>query len=96
MYCMECYYEGQNVTNAAIINQDEVLISVQAENKNRLVVFNLETKVEQVIREPCGSLICMDFCLIPQIMDATPYYILHTGEGLELVNTEKRKTYQLA
>lgn len=46
MYCMEAYYEGQNVTNAAVINRDEVLISVQAENKNRLVVFNLETKVE--------------------------------------------------
>lgn len=43
-YCMESYYEDKNVTNAIVINEDELLLSLFMEGQNKLVILNLETK----------------------------------------------------
>ena len=43
MYNMESFYEGVNVTNSVIINEDELLCSLETEEWKKLVILNLET-----------------------------------------------------
>ena len=51
--CMgEEYYPGVNVSNAVILNEDEMLLSIQEEAASRLVIINLDTKQETVIIQP--------------------------------------------
>ena len=55
--------------------------------------MNAETKAEIVIIQPDSDLYILDICQIP----TNPhFFLLHTGNGLVLVNTHKYKTYQLA
>ena len=51
--CMgEEYYPGVNVSNAVILNEDEMLLSIQEEAASRLVIINLDTKEEKIIIKP--------------------------------------------
>ena len=43
MYCMESFYEKENVTHCMMINEDEMLISLQ----NKMVILNLDTRAEK-------------------------------------------------
>ena len=38
----------------------------------------------------------MDIAKIPSSDENFPYYILHTGKGIQIVNTDKQKFYDLA
>ena len=53
MYCMESFYEGYNVTNAVVVNEDEMLISYSSqEGQTKLVILNLDTKEEKIMIHP--------------------------------------------
>ena len=59
-YCMESYYDGINVTNAVVINEDELLISTLNEGQNKLVILNLETKEERIVIAPEAAVQVLD------------------------------------
>ena len=92
MYCMESFYEKQNVTNCMMINEDEMLISLQ----NKMVIYNLDTQMEKVVLESdSGQAFFIDMCMIPQNPGSNPYFILHTGRGIQLVNAAIGRCYDL-
>ena len=37
------FFPGINVTNSVLINEDELLVSLEAENWNKMVILNLDT-----------------------------------------------------
>lgn len=57
---MESYYDGINVTNAVVINEDELLISTLNEGQNKLVILNLETKEERIVIAPEAAVQVLD------------------------------------
>jgi len=93
---MESYYDGQNVTNATVINEDELLLSLFMEGRNKLVILNLDTKEEKVVIAPDQAVCFLDICKIPGNPGGGNFYILHTGKGIQLVDTETCKAYDLA
>lgn len=79
MYCMEAFYEGCNVTDCALIDEDEMLVSLQ----NKMVILNLDTRSEKIVLEAeSGIAYFIDMAKIPQSPGADPYFILHTGKGI--------------
>ena len=79
MYCMESFYEKENVTHCMMIDEDEMLISLQ----NKMVIFNLDTRAEKnVLQAESGMSFFFDMIKIPQVPDVDPYFILHTGRGV--------------
>ena len=96
MYCMESYYVGINVTNSVVINDDEMLLSIQKKNANKLVIFNLETKEEKVVIKPENGVYILDIQKVPFSDSEHAFFMMHTGKGIELVNVAKNKTYLLA
>ena len=96
MYCMEQYYEGKNVTNAVHIGGDELLLSLQTEQENKLVILNIETKEERVVIEPQNGTYILDISKIPDSGDEFPFFIMHTGKGLQLVSSVTKQAYDLA
>ena len=95
-YCMESYYDGINVTNALVLNEDELLLSTLHEGQNKLIILNLETKQERIIISPEAAVYFLDICKIPGSPGGCNFYILHTGKGIQLVNAEQQKAYDLA
>ena len=61
-----------------------------------MVILNLDTHAERVIITPDIGVYCMDICKIPQTEGMDPYFIIHSGKGLTLINVRKGKTYDLA
>ena len=98
LYSMESYYEGLNVINALVINEDELVLSFfqieDNESLNKVVIFNLETKQEKMVIDLKSAQI-FDICTIPGNPGGEKYFMMHTGKGIQLVNSEKRKTYDL-
>ena len=94
MYCMESYYDGKAVTNAGMCSTDEILLTVKEnDSANKLVIFNFETKVETVIVQPEDATYFLDMARIPGNPGEAPYFIVHQGTGLLLINTEKHRHY---
>ena len=92
IYCMESFYEGQNVTNCMLINEDEMLVSLPT----KLVILNLDTRQEKIlIQADSGAAYFIDMCKIPTNPGEPDYFIVHTGKGIQLVNTGKRRCYDL-
>jgi len=56
----------------------------------------LDTKEEKVIIAPEAAVYFLDICKIPGSHGGSNFYVLHTGKGIQLVNAEKRKAYDLA
>lgn len=54
MYCMEVYFEGENVTNVCSINDEDFLVSYTtlSDGLTKLVIFNLDTREEKVMIHP--------------------------------------------
>lgn len=96
LYLMQSHFLDMSVTNCAIINEDEVLCSIQHQESNQLVILNLETMEQKLIIEPTGALYILDITKIPSGDAANPYFILHTGKGISMVNVQNFKTYDLA
>ena len=97
MYCMEQYYDNTNVTNAVHIGGDELLLSLQTDTENKLVILNIETKEERVVIEPQNGTYILDICKIPSLTtDEHPFFIMHTGKGIQLVSSATQKAYDLA
>ena len=96
VYAFVSFFNGTNVTNAIFINEDEMLVSLQTGQENKMVIFNLDTHVSKVIIDPENGVYCMDICKIPQTQGMDPYFIIHSGKGLTLINVRKGKTYDLA
>ena len=104
VYSMEVFYEGINVTNSVFINEDQMLISLQFdedgdgdEEWNKLVILDLDTREELVVIAPEAAVNILDICRIPCAdLEENPYFILHTSKGIQLVNSAKRKAYDLA
>lgn len=70
LWNMESFYVGDNVTNAVVINDNELLLSLHSgtednRNKNKLVILNLETKKEDTIIDEENSVYFLDVCKIP-------------------------------
>ena len=83
MYCMESFYEGQNVTNARVVNEEEMLVSyTTSEGATKLVIINLETREEKVVIHPDASAYFLDLRKIPSSPGSSPFFIVHTGKGL--------------
>ena len=99
---MEVYYEGFNVTNSVFIDEDHMLVSLEhyeeetEDEWHKLVILDLDTREEKVVIEPEAAVNILDICRIPSGEDENPYFIMHTGKGLQLVNPVKRKSYDLA
>lgn len=75
-----------------LINEDEMLVSLPS----KLVILNLDTRQEKiVIQADSGAAYFIDMCKIPSNPGEPAYFILHTGKGLQLVNTDKRRCYDL-
>jgi len=69
-----------------------MLISLQ----NKMVILNLDTRSEKIVIEAqSGSAYFIDMIKIPQSPGADTYFILHTGKGIQLVNTVKGRCYDL-
>ena len=96
MYTMEAFYEGINVTNAVEANEDELIISLQTEEQNKLVIVNIDTKEEKIIIEPESATYFLDMVKIPSSTESQDYFLFHTAKGLQIVNPNKRKSYDLA
>ena len=43
LYTTVSFFPGINVTNSVLINEDELLVSLEAENWNKMVILNLDT-----------------------------------------------------
>lgn len=56
----------------------------------------METFEEKVIIHPNGALYILDITKIPSGEETNPYFILHTGKGISLINVANYKTYDLA
>ena len=76
------------MTNACLINEDEVLCAIQDERSGKLVIVNLDTRQEKIIISP-DTVYFLDIVRIPSFDDQSPFFILHTGKGIQIVNTEK-------
>ena len=107
IYLMESYYEGFNVTNSVLLNEDEMLVSLERyeEDENgqesswyKLVILDLDTRGEKIVIAPEAAVNILDICKIPCFggEDENPYFIMHTGKGLQLVNPSKLRSYDLA
>lgn len=101
MYSMESFYEGLNVTNSVFIDEDTMLVSLESseEDWNKLVILDLETREEKVVISPDAAYTILDICRIPlnpTDEEKNPYFIMHTGKGIQLVNPAKLKSYDLA
>ena len=81
---MESYYEGHNVSNVRLINQDEMLVSYTntQDQSTKLVIINLDTKQEKVLIHPDASAYFLDIAMIPSSPGSSPFFIVHTGKGL--------------
>ena len=44
LYTTVSFFPGINVTNSVLINEDELLVSLEAENWNKMVILNLDTQ----------------------------------------------------
>ena len=83
MYCMESFYEGFNVTNAVVVNTDEMLVSYTTdEEQTKLVIINLDTKEEKIMIHPDSAAYFHDIQRIPCNHGCSNYFIVHTGKGL--------------
>ena len=96
MYCMESFFKGSNVTNCVIITVDEVLCSIQKEQENRLVIVNLETQTELTIINAENAVYYIDMAKIPHNEGDPAYYLMHSGRGISMLDSEKKTEYQLA
>lgn len=54
------------MTNACIINEDEVLIAIQDEKSGKLVILNLDTRQEKIIISP-DTVYFLDIVRIPSL-----------------------------
>ena len=93
MYIMESHYPGSNVTNCVIINEDEVLCSIQDDEVSKLVILNLDTKEEKLIIQPENEIYFLDIVPIPGVSE---FFIMHTGRGIQLIDAPHQKTYDLS
>ena len=92
MYCMESFYEGKNVMNCKMIDEDQMLVCLQ----ERMIILNLDTRAEKIVLEAeSGTAFFIDMCKIPQNPGTNPYFIVHTGRGVQLVNAKLGKCYDL-
>ena len=99
MYCMEAYYQNINVSRAVLINDDEVLVSLQDiedQSQCRLVILNLDTREEKIVLKPDNAIYCIDICKIPSRPDLPLYVIMKTVNGIQLVDTQKQRHYDIA
>ena len=65
LYTTTSFFMGINVTNSVLINEDELLVSLQTDDWNKMVILNLETQQEKVIIEPENAIYCLDICKVP-------------------------------
>ena len=97
---MQSYYEGANVTNSVFINEDEMLVSLELyeddDSWHKLVILDLDTSEEKIVISPEAAVNILDICRIPCGEGESPYFIMHTGKGLQLVNPAKQRSYDLA
>ena len=102
---MQSYYEGINVTNSMLVNEDEMLLSLEFTDEDggedaswhKLVILDLDTREEKIVIAPEAAVNILDICRIPCFgEDENPYFIMHTGKGLQLVNPTKLRSYDLA
>ena len=49
-----------------------------------------------MVINPQSDMNILDICQIPCNEGDTPYFILHTGRGILIVNTAKCRSYELA
>ena len=62
MYCMESFYEGQNVMNCKMIDEDQMLVCLQ----KRMIILNLDMRAEKIVLEAeSGTAFFIDMCRIP-------------------------------
>lgn len=93
---MESFYEGVSVTNSVVVSEDELLLSLHTEEWDKLVIFNLDTGKEKIIEEPESAVYFIDLKAIPRNPDFPFYFIAHTAKGIQLINADKRKSYDLS
>ena len=65
--------------NSKEVNENELLVSLQTSEVNKLVIFNLDTGEEKVVIEPESATHFLDMCRIPC---AGNFFMLHTVKGL--------------
>ena len=92
MYIMESHFAGSNVTNCVIINEDEVLCSIQDDEVCKLVILHLDTKEEKIVIQPEREIYFLDIVAIPGI---SSFFVMHTGRGIHLIDADHQKTYDL-
>lgn len=84
---MESYYEGSNIINAVVINEDELLLSFytfddeSGKSVSKLVILNLETKEEKMMIDLKSTQV-FDICSLPGHPGGGKFFILHTGKGI--------------
>ena len=93
---MQSHFLGINVTNCTVLNEDEVLCSLQSDDCNKLVVLNLDTLEVKIVIDTDVAIYFLGIGKIPSSDKNFPYFILHTGKGISIVNTDKSKCYDLA
>ena len=63
---------------------------------DRLVQINLDNRQEiLVVAADSGSAYFIDMCKIPSNPGEPTFFILHTAKGIQLVNTDKHKCFDL-
>ena len=55
----------------------------------------MDTREEKIVFDCDDSNTFIDMIMIPQNPGANPYFILHTGRGVQLVNAALGKSYDL-
>ena len=92
---MESYYEDISVTNSVVVSEDELLLSLHTDEWDKLVILNLDTREEKVIVQPESADYYIDLRAIPRSPDFPFYFIAHTARGIQIINADKRKSYDL-
>ena len=95
MFTLESFYEGHNVNNAVAINEDDLLVSLHKKGWNKFIIFNLETKDEKIVIDEEDAYFALDIIKIPSSPAGAPFFIAHTGKGLQLIDAVKKKSYNL-
>lgn len=75
-----------------------MLVSLQNvdSDEHKLVILNLDTGEERVVIEPNSASYFFDMQKIPCGPNLPLHFLLHTGKGIQIVNAEKGKAYDLA
>ena len=91
----EAFFKGCNVTNAEIIQGELLICSLNDEEGiSKIMMVDVENEMSEVVIDHGKDLYAFDIEKMPCSGEHN-FFILHLSTGLELVDPNNKKTYNL-